>query len=99
VSASDPDRTLLFIVAITTRPPDHARVALAVPETEARRAGLSATNPWVIPDEMNVDILERSCAFEDRTPLGRFSAGFTRSIHTALRDARRASRLKATSRV
>ena len=50
-------------------------------------------------DEMNVDVLERSYAFEDRTPLGRFSPGFTRSIQSLLRDARRASRLGVTSRV
>lgn len=99
VSAADPARTLLFIVAITSRPPGPARVALAVPEIEARRAGIDATRSWVILDEMNVDILERSYAFEDRTPLGRFSAGFTRSIQTTLRDARRASRLGATSRI
>jgi hypothetical protein len=34
VAEAGPARTLLFIVAITTRPPDAERIALAVPETE-----------------------------------------------------------------
>lgn len=97
VVESGPARTLLFILAITTRPPTPERIALAVPETEARRAGLDAATSWVILDEANVDVLERSYVFEDRTPLGRFSPGFTRSIQAALRDARWASHLGVTS--
>ena len=49
-------------------------------------------------DEVNVDVLERSFSFEDRTPLGRFGCGFTRQVQHALREARRATRLDLVPR-
>lgn len=92
-------RTLLFVVAITTLKPDPGRIVLEVPEIEKRRAGLSRSEPsWVILDEVNVDVLERSYAFEDRTPLGRFSASFTRKIQQELRKARSMASLRAVQR-
>lgn len=55
---------------------------------EARRAGLDTGKPcWVMLDEFNTDIFERSYAFEDRTPLGAFSPKFTRHLQTVLREA------------
>ena len=97
VAAGTEGGTLLFILAITTQPPKPGRTALAVPETELRRAGLSAAS-WVILDEVSVDVLERSFSFEDRTPLGRFGRGFTRQVQHALREARRATRLDLVPR-
>jgi len=53
--------TLLFIVPITTQLPRAARVAVEVPVMEARRAGLdSGQSCWVMLDEFNTDVLERS---------------------------------------
>jgi hypothetical protein len=98
VATESEGRTLLFILALTTSPPSSDRLTLAVPETEARRAGLKAAASWVILDEVNVDILERSFSFEDRTPLGRFSPGFTRQVQSDLREARRAARLGVVGR-
>ena len=87
--------TLLFIVPVTTQPPLAGRVVVEVPAMEARRGGLDAGKPcWVMLDEFNTDILERSYAFEDRTPLGAFSPKFTRHLQTILRQA--ASTGKAT---
>ena len=72
--------------------------------TEVLRNMIYAGSPalaglrWVILDEVNVDVLERSFSFEDRTPLGRFSPGFTRQVQSALREARRAARLGIVGR-
>ena len=80
--------TLLFIVPITTQPPLSGRVAVEVPVMEAKRAGLDIEKPcWVMLDEFNTDILERSYVFEDRTPLGSFSPKFTRHLQEDLRKA------------
>lgn len=80
--------TLLFIVPVTTQPPLAGRVAVEVPVMEARRAGLDAGKTcWVMLDEFNTDILERSYAFDDRMPLGAFSPKFTRHLQTVLRAA------------
>ena len=65
--------TLLFIVPITTLPPSDGRIAVEVPVIEAKRAGLDTGNPcWVMLDEYNSDVFERSYFFEDRTPLRAF---------------------------
>lgn len=81
-------QTLLFIVPITTQPPFAGRIATEVPVMEARRAGLDTGKPcWVMLDEFNTDILERSYVFEDRTPLGAFSPKFTRHLQAILREA------------
>lgn len=78
--------TVLFIVPITSRQPDPQRVAIPVPVLEARRAGLDTDIPlWVIVDEVNTDIWERSYYLEDRTPQGRFSEAFTRQVLQHLR--------------
>lgn len=73
--------TQLFIVPITTRPPAPDRLALSVPPLEAKRAGLDAAKPcWIMLDELNFDIFERSYDFEDRTPLGAFGRSFTAQV-------------------
>lgn len=77
---------VLFIVPITSRQPDPQRAAIPVPILEARRAGLDTDIPlWVIVDEVNTDIWERSYYLEDRTPQGRFSETFTRQVLQHLR--------------
>jgi hypothetical protein len=42
VAARAGSRTFLFILPVTTQPPSPGRIALPIPETEARRAGLDA---------------------------------------------------------
>ncbi|MBD3625425.1 MAG: hypothetical protein HUJ24_08625, partial [Rhodobacteraceae bacterium] len=69
---------VMFIAPITSKSPDEGRVALEIPETEARRARLDSDVPlWVVLDELNADILETSYTIEERSPRGSFAAAFT----------------------
>ena len=43
-------------------------------------AGETEGRKWVMLDEINTDILERSYVWEDRTPIGTFSSVFTSRI-------------------
>lgn len=85
--------TLLFLLPITTQPPTAGRLAAEVTPIEARRAGLGTDKLcWVMLDEINTDILERSYVFEDRTPMGSFSPAFADRLRQALLAAARAGR-------
>lgn len=85
--------TLLFLLPITTQPPAAGRLAAEVTPIEARRAGLGTDKPcWVMLDEINTDILERSYVFEDRVPMGSFSPVFTDRLQRALLAAAKAGR-------
>lgn len=76
--------TVLFILPISTQP-HPGRATLRVPEIEAKRAGLdSRRTSFVVLDEINIDILERSWVFEDRSPMGTFSPSFARKLREAL---------------
>ena len=76
--------TVLFILPISTQP-HPGRAVLRVPEIEAKRAGLdSRRTSFVVLDEINVDILERSWVFEDRSPMGAFSPSFAGKLRAAL---------------
>ena len=81
--------THLFLLAITGTRPDPLRVALEIPDIEKRRAGLKDWKVgWIILDEFNHDIVERSHYFDpSRPPMGRFSEAFTARIKNALRAA------------
>ena len=75
----------LYILPLTTQPQMKDRLAVAVPAIEARRAGLdSHRSIWLILDELNTDVFERSYALEDREPLGAFSRKFTNQLTTRL---------------
>ena len=77
--------TVIFIVPISTLPPNDGRIAIQVPLIEAKRAGLSTGKQcWVILDEFNYDVFERSYVFEDRTPIGAFSPRFTSELQHIL---------------
>ena len=77
--------TVVFILPITTQPPLAGRQALEVPEIEARRAGLDThVREWVMLDEINTDIIERSWVWEDREPTGAFSSAFAATIRSRL---------------
>lgn len=90
---------ILFIAPITSKSPEKGRIALEIPETEARRAGLDTVVPlWVMVDELNADILEASYMLEDRTPRGQFSNMFTDMIITHAHEVRKAGKLSISSR-
>jgi len=86
---------LLF--PITSRSPLSGRRAIAIPETEARRARLY-TPAWVIVDEFNTDDLGTSFAVEDREPLGMFSRKFMARIAAGAAAAIRAGGAQAVPR-
>ena len=77
--------TLVFILPITTQPPLPGRPALEVPQIESQRVGLEAhVRKWVMLDEINTDIVERSYVWDDRKALGAFSASFTNRLRADL---------------
>ncbi|WP_243405192.1 hypothetical protein [Pelagivirga sediminicola] len=58
---------------------------IEVPKIESQRVGLEThVRKWVMLDEINTDILERSYVWEDRTPIGTFSSAFTSRIQSSL---------------
>lgn len=90
---------VMFIAPITSKSPDEGRVALEIPETEARRARLDSDVPlWVVLDELNADILETSYTIEERSPRGSFSPAFTDAILREVQRLRAAGGLKLSSR-
>lgn len=91
--------TVMFIAPITSQRPTVGRLALPIPETEAHRANLDTVVPlWVMVDELNVDILEKSYTLESRDPLGEFSPAFTIKIVRAVQTVRKTGRLDLTDR-
>jgi hypothetical protein len=94
------DQTVLFLAAITTKAPQSDQVCLAITPLEAKRAGLDTDRPlWVVIDELNIDIWERSFDLEKREPNGAFSETFTKSIATRIRQLRSQGKLQASKRV
>ena len=75
------DRTHLRLCAVTTQEPMSGAIAVAVPDTEKRRAGLDVQIPlWVIIDEHNMDVFELSYYIEPQSQMGVFSAAFTKQL-------------------
>jgi len=67
----------LILFAITSQAPDATRLAVEIPETERRRAGLEGNvRLWIILDEYNQDVIGQSFYLEPEPPLGRFSKAF-----------------------
>lgn len=85
--------THLALLAVTTQPPHSDRVAVEVPDMEARRAGLSDLKRCgVIIDEYNYDVAERSWYIEpDENVLVRFSKAFMMKIAASFGEASRKS--------
>jgi hypothetical protein len=70
---------------ITTQPPQTGRHAIEIPQIESQRVGLDAhVRKWIMLDEINTDILERSYVWDDRKALGAFSAAFKSKLREAL---------------
>ena len=81
-------QTTLYLLPITSLPPDKDRDALEIPATEVRRTGLTDAHPlWIIFDEHNRDILERSYHFEHDGRIGAFSKAFLAQVTARFRDA------------
>ena len=71
--------TNLFILPINSSPPQD-RIAIEVPQIERRRAGLDDIPLWVVIDEYNHDLLERSYYFDPNARIGAFSGAFHRRV-------------------
>lgn len=88
-------QALLF--PITSQPPSPETAAVAIPETEARRAKLY-TPAWIIVEEFNSDDPATSFALEDAKPLGRFSRRFMAQVAGAAAKAMREHGVRAVPR-
>jgi hypothetical protein len=89
----------LVLLPITSQAPARDRIAVEIPEIERRRAGLGRyPRAWVIADEYNYDIAERSWYLEPDSQIGTFGAPFLRVIAKALRSTltRTAARVDRT---
>ena len=96
VVANKAGKTDLFILPITSVPPQ-GRLALEVPQIERRRAGLDDDKPlWIMLDEYNHDVLEGSFYFDPTARVGKFSETFRK---LALRSFIEIARKKQTKRV
>ena len=77
--------THLALLPISSRRPSGDQLALEIPETERKRAGLSEFHEaWITISEYNYDIAERSFYFDPSAPiLGRFSRSFVTQLARA----------------
>lgn len=77
----------VYLLAVTSQSPAPDRPAIEIPETEKRRANLSAdTRLWIMLDEYNVDVVERSFYLTPDGLIGRFGDRFLRQIQRGLRQ-------------
>jgi hypothetical protein len=78
----------LILLPVTSKAPSARRTAIEIPEMERRRAGLTRyARAWVIADEYNYDIAERSYHFDADAILGAFSPAFLRRVAEVLRGS------------
>lgn len=89
----------IMLVPITTKPQDKNPYAVEVPEIEKKRAGLDITlRLWVVTQEYNVDIVERSYYFEPHAQLGSFSSSFVKRVQANMIEAVKARKAASVSR-
>ncbi len=76
---------VVFILPITMQPPPPERKSIEVPQIESQRVGLlTHVRKWVVLDEVNTDVVDRSYVWADRKPIGTFSSAFTSKIQSSL---------------
>lgn len=72
-----PDGALVLFLPVTTKQPEASRFAAEMPDIEKRRAGLDTDRRlWIIVDDFNTDVVDRSFYLEPDPPTGRFSKAF-----------------------
>ena len=89
--------TVVALFPITSQPPQAERTALAIPEMEARRIGLTMPS-WIIVDEWNLDDLAKSPHIADSHPIGLLSPAFMKRVRGAAADRIRARRYRSVPR-
>ena len=79
---------LIALLAITSQPPRDTVSAIEIPALERRRAGLAGdSRAWVIVDEFNTDVLERSWYFVPNARRGALGPVFLARVLEAFRAA------------
>src|SRR6266699_5169049 len=89
--------TVVALFSIASQPPRAERTALAIPETDARRIGLTIPS-WIIVDEWNLDDLAKSPHIADSRPIGLLSPAFMKRVRGAAADRIRARRYRSVPR-
>src|SRR5712671_5518623 len=97
IVADSKGRTVVALFPITSQPPQASRTTLEIPETDARRIGLTMPS-WVIVDEWNLDDLARSPHLADTRPIGLLSPAFMKRVRGAAADRIRARRYRSVPR-
>ena len=83
--------TAMYLLPVTSTKPDADRQAIEVPETEKHRVGLTdRPRSWVIVDEYNMDVAEKSYYLEPDALMGTFSLPFLRQVQRMFREVVRA---------
>lgn len=86
-------RSVIFLAPISSKPPRGDQIALSIPETERRRAGLEKyPEAWVFVDEVNTDMLGESWYMKPQNPMGTFGRAFLAKVAAAIRTNLRARR-------
>ncbi|MEN3168692.1 hypothetical protein [Gluconobacter sp. OJB] len=91
------DRQYVLLLPLTTKQPSGPRIAVEVPATEKKRAGLDhELRQWILLDEYNLDPTATSYYLHHTSSLGQFSDAFMRPVLKQFREllstARRVSR-------
>ncbi|WP_339761712.1 hypothetical protein [uncultured Hoeflea sp.] len=94
-TSGNPD--VVFLFPFTSKQPFVGQLALIVPEIECRRIGLAAPC-WIILDEFNRVEMDKDYDFVSTEPIGSVSAAFLREIAMTIKQAARASAIKAVKR-
>ena len=89
--------TVVALFPITSQPPQPGRTALEIPETEARRIGLTIPS-WIVIDEWNLDDLAKSPHIADSRPIGTLSAAFMKRVRAEAAARIRARRYRSVPR-
>jgi hypothetical protein len=97
IIADGANGTVVALFPITSQPPQPERTALAIPETDARRIGLTVPS-WIIVDEWNLDDLAKSPHIADARPIGSLSPAFMKRVRGAAADRIRARRYRSVPR-
>ena len=81
------DRQYVLLLPLTTKQPSATRIAVEVPTTEKKRAGLDqALRQWIVLDEYNLDPTASSYYLQQTSSIGQFSDAFMRPVLTQFRD-------------
>jgi hypothetical protein len=97
IIASGKSGTVVALFPITSQPPQAGRTALEIPETEARRVGLT-TPSWIVVDEWNLDDLAKSPHVADSRPIGILSPMFMKRVRSEAAARIRARRYRSVPR-